>query len=248
MRQRVAVKIYAEDRLRKHIEPTLIENHVDPDADVLWFNCPPLPMSERYGYLGRQMSPFWDPQLKDKKRIMVSDADLFFLKDDASSVFKNLKALNETKIGYNILHIRDWQAYRQRFSARLAERGAWGDMSMPEFLTHAGIDWTEFDDFVQQPVSTFWSYPPAHFAREQKPLLKWLHAFGPYFGSDELAAVCWSHKFKVRILELAKPLKLNIYHTHTYLQLGDAVPDGVNALHGVFLPSDLAQFCNALKC
>ena len=245
VREGVEVKIYAEDKLRKHIEDILVRNHVDPDTDVLWFNCPPLPMSDKWGYLGRQMSPFWDPQIKPYKRIMVWDSDFFFIEDDDSNIFRNLKKLHEKEIGYNIVHVRDWQTYKERFSSKLDERGAFGDMSMAEFLTHAGTDWTSFK-FVQQPISTFWSYPPRFFQQHQKPLLRWITEFGPYFGSDELAAVCWSHKFGIRVRDLAGPLNINIYHTHTFLRITVAVP-GVNALHGVFLPSDLERFKTILR-
>jgi len=245
--ENVAVKLYIEDILRPSLESTLISNFVDPDKDVLWFSAPPLERSDDgfWGHLGKQMCPYWDTQLADYDRILVWDADTFFL-PRPHTMFTKLKSLESAMIGYIFAITMPWKDFYYTFKHKLRKDTRKSGIEIEELLAMSDIVFDEFPETIQKPFGSMWSYPPKHYHTHHQDFVQWMQTYAPYYGNDELAAVCWSHKFGINIKSLDILLDLRMYDTPSFLTSPDTHTQK-NVLHGLPSVSREEVFRETLK-
>ena len=241
--QGIEVKLYIEDVLRNVLSPALTENFIDVDRDVIWFHAPRLEKG-LYGYLGKQMSPYWDSQLATYKRIMVWDADTFFL-PRPNSMFAKLKDFPTNKIGYILVSTEKWSIFRNTLISRLKMDIKKGGVPVDELFQMAGINLDGFSDYVLKPFGCMWTYSPAYFHKHHSDFVNWMQSYAPYFGNDELLATCWNQLFNIDILSLSNELDLSINPTDSYM--GSSIQNKkTNVLHGLFHRNQTINFYNLL--
>lgn len=232
----IAVKLYIEDILRPELAPILEENFVDVDNDVIWFTPPAI--DGVWGYLGKQMCPYWDPQLLTYDRIFVWDADTFFL-PRPNPMFERSKALSLTDIYYIHAPRHYWHTSQHTFVSKLAKDTKKGGIPVETLLENAGVHLNTFPDLVVKPFGSMWAYSPSHFHAYHLSFLDWMRAYAPYFGNDELTAICYQQLFGIQILSLSKTLQLTMNHTPRFLSNPDTE---TQILHGLFSQTTEAAF------
>ena len=241
VKQGVEVKLYIEDVLRPMLTPSLEENFVDVDKDVVWFTPPTI--DGVWGYLGKQMCPYWDPQLLTYDRIFVWDADTFFLQRP-NTMFERSKSLPLTEIYYIHAPRLYWHTFQHTFLSKLSKDTKRGGIPVDTLLENAGVCLKDFPDLVTKPFGSMWTYSPSHFHAHQTDFLDWMQTYAPYFGNDELTAICYQQLFDIQIRSLSKMLKLTMNHTPRYLSTPDT---GTQILHGLFSHATEAAFQKLLQ-
>ena len=225
----VAIKLYIEDVLRPLLTPTLEENFIDTNEDVIWFTPPTL--EGVWGYLGKQMCPYWDEQLLIYDRIIVWDADTFFLPENKVSMFAHSAFLPAEYIYYINLASLRFSAYKDAFLFKFNQITERGDIPVDALLKNAGVDLNTFPDTIIKPSGHLWSYAPAHFHKHHSDFVDWMRNHAPYLGSDELTTVCWQQLFDIPLGELHFLLRLRTHHTPSFLLEPNT---HANLLHGLF--------------
>lgn len=244
---RIDVKLYIEDILRPHLESVLRKNFIDVDRDVIWFSAPSLPRSKDgvWGYLGKQMCPYWDEQLMDYDRIIVWDADTFFL-PRSNFMFTHLQSLADSATGYIFVIPLEWSEFRYDFRHKLSKATKLSGMPIDDLLMFSDVSLDTFPSQVSKPFGSMWSYAPRHYHRHHSDFIDWMRSYAPYFGNDELCAVCWSHKFGIELVSLDLLLDLKMYDTPSFLNSPE-LHTKINVLHGLPSASQEAEFHKMLE-
>ncbi len=240
--QGVEVKLYVEDLLRDRLEDVMLDNYIDPDKHVLWFNAPPLEKTEHgiHGYLGKQMYPYWDKRVAHYDRITVWDADLFFL-PAAKTLFERFHKLPESQIGYIIAHKIPWEHLKIHWDLHFIADTKLGGVTRKRLLEMAGVP--KFQGDVVFPLGCFWTYPAKYFHTHHPEVVKWISVYGPYFGNDQITATCWSYMFEMDIYSIYAEADIIV----AVLEHALKQPDQTHIFHGVIPPDQEKAFHKMLE-
>ena len=229
--QGIEVKFYFEDVLRQMLEPVLLENHVDPDKDVIWFHASP-PKDKVWGHLGKKMVTYWDPQLQHYDRIITWDADTFFL-PRPNNMFEKLNNIPTDKIGFFRAFLMEWNIRKSGFISRVERDTNKSEVSVYKLFKMSGVNLNGFTNGVYKMSGFLWTYSPAYFHKHHTDFVNWMSTHAPYLGNDEETLAMAAQVFKLKFLSLYEPLDLNMHQIDTFLDLDDATND-INIVHGMF--------------
>lgn len=234
----IAVKFMVEDVILDRIAPIFERNFIDIQRDVLVFNAPPLPKSNNgsWGFLGKQMQPFWDERLARYNWVYIWDADILFMPED-----RTLKPLSDEtlpnrmfdkivdlpkEIGYIYVSIQDTKGLDEMLRHRLERETAQSGIGFDDLLKMSGVEKQRVT--VLKPACCFGVYPAKHFHENRKDWIDWMRTYAPYWGNDEILCGYWARKFDFPVTTLANELDVLVNDIFYYFQ---SSPPG-NILHG----------------
>ena len=236
--QGIEVKFYFEDVLRQMLEPVLLENHVDPDKDVIWFHASP-PQDKVWGHLGKKMVTYWDPQLQHYDRIINWDADTFFL-PRPNKMFEKLHNIPTDKIAFFRAFLMEWAIRKSGFIAKVQRDTRKSNIPVDKLFAMSGVNPNDFTDSVYKMSGFLWTYSPAYFHKHCTDFVNWMSTHAPYLGNDEETLSIAAQLFNMEFLSLYEPLGLKMHQIDILLDLDDAAKD-INIVHGMFHAKDEKQ-------
>ena len=236
----VEIKFFVEDILADRVIPTFEKNFVDIDNDVIWFTSEPLEESKdgSWGFLGRQMIPYWDERFAGYEWLWVWDADILFMPNESTRDLNNPEELLPNKMfthtpnlpkqaGYLHISITDNKDLEAHLLHKLALDIEKSGISVDALLEMSGVSTQRTT--ILKPACSLWAYPAKHYHTHHKDFIEWMRTYAPYWGNDEIIAGYWTQKFGLDVTNLYKGVGILTNDLSYYFRSN---PPG-NILHGV---------------
>lgn len=236
----VEIKFLVEDCIADRVIPTFEKNFIDIDNDVIWFTAEPLEKSENgtWGYLGKQMIPYWDERFAGYEWLWVWDADILFMPNEKTRSMlepeKNLPNQMFTRTpdlpkqaGYIHISVTDSKDVEAHYLHKLSLDTEKTGIPVDALLKMSGVS-TQRQTIIK-PACAIWVYPAKHYHEHHKDFIDWMRTYAPYWGNDEILVGYWTQKFRLDITNLHNAIGILSNDLSFYFRFN---PPG-NILHGV---------------
>lgn len=236
-----AIKLYIDDTCKDVAIPMCMQNGLDIDTDIIWFNAPPLPDTHLgvWARLGKKMNLYWDPQLSDYDKIVYWDADMFKLKTppEKSDIFTQV-ASTERVLSFIRVPLLQRRVWLRQIIQSSVKNVRFGGIPIQDIFVNAELGRTcqEISGPIARPIGGFGIYPARRFHSELRPFVEWQQTHAPYIGDDEICLALGAAKFNIYLRALTNNYETEDEHwhvTHTDINnLSGAESDDSAFVHG----------------